>query len=389
LPFVKASASGVAEPPTVAATKAVVANCVELVPGIAVGAVGVPVNEGDAIVARNNMSAVFAVILDVFEVILVLKFDSALEALVISAVILAVLEAIEFVLLVILTVLATILVSKAFSALVALVTSAVILAVLEVILVFNPDSALVALEISAVILAVLEAIELVLLVILAVLESIKVGKVVIVDELTPPTLFTVGKFAVPPKSFVSFNTPFVLDVASGAPDPPTNAATNAVVASCVELVPGAAVGAVGVPVNDGDAMVALNNISAVFAVILNVFAAIEFVLLVILAVLEVILVSNEFSALEALIISAVILAVLDVILVLKVDSAFVALVISAVLLAVFAAIALVLLVILAVFDAIKVGKVAIVDELTPPTVLIVVVNVPVPLPLTSPVNVIN
>ena len=70
MPFVKASASGVAEPPTVAATKAVVANCVELVPGIAVGAVGVPVNEGDAIVARNNMSAVFAVILDVFIAIL-------------------------------------------------------------------------------------------------------------------------------------------------------------------------------------------------------------------------------------------------------------------------------------------------------------------------------
>ncbi len=61
----------------------------------------------------------------------------------------------------------------------------------------------------------------------------------------------------------------------------------------------------------------------------------------------------------------------------------------AVILEVFAAIALVLLVMLAVFEAINVGKVAIVVELTPPTLLVVVVNTPVPLPLTSPVNVIN
>ena len=87
--------------------------------------------------------------------------------------------------------------------------------------------------------------------------------------------------------------------------------TNSVVAICVVLVANAAVGAVGVPVNDGDAIVALSNMSAVFAVILAVFAAIN------------------------------------------------------------------------------VGKVAIVVELTPPTLLIVVLNDPVPLPLTSPVNVIN
>ena len=105
------------------------------------------------------------------------------------------------------------------------------------------------------------------------------------------------------------------------------------------LVASAAVGAVGVPVNDGDAIVALNNISAVFAVMLAVFDAIAVVLLVILAVL--------------------------------------------------AAIALVLLVMLNVFEAINVGNVAIVVELTPPILLVVVVNVPVPLPLTSPVNVIN
>ena len=74
---------------------------------------------------------------------------------------------------------------------------------------------------------------------------------VIVEDDTPPTLFTVGKSAVPPKSLVSLITPFTREVASDAPEPLTNAATNSVVAICVELVPGAAVIAVGVPVNAG------------------------------------------------------------------------------------------------------------------------------------------
>jgi hypothetical protein len=195
IPFIVDDASDAPEPPTKAATKAVVATCVELVPGKAVGAVGVPVKDGDAIVALNNISAEFIVIL-------------------------VVLAAMEFVLLVILEVLAVTLVLKAFSALVALVTSAVILAVLATIeLVFE------------VILAVLAIIEDVLLVILAVFEAIKVGKVVIVNELTPPTLFTVGISAVPPKSLVNFKTPFIVDDASDAPEPPTNAATKAVVAN--------------------------------------------------------------------------------------------------------------------------------------------------------------
>ena len=150
--------------------------------------------------------------------------------------------------------------------------------------------------------------------------------------------------------------------------------TKAVVAICVELLSNAGVGAVGVPVNEGDSIVARNNISAVFAVIL--------------AVLELIRVSNPASAFVALVISAVILDVLDVILVLKAFSALVALVISAVILAVFALIAVVLLVMLAVLDDINVGSVAMVEELTPPTLLVVVVNTPVPLPLTSPVKVI-
>ena len=99
---------------------------------------------------------------------------------------------------------------------VTLVSSEVILEVLDDILVLNASSAFVALVISAVMLLVLEV--------------INVGKAAIVDELNPPTLFTVGKIAVPPKSFVNFNIPFTLDVASGAPEPPTNAATKAVVA---------------------------------------------------------------------------------------------------------------------------------------------------------------
>ena len=59
-----------------------------------------------------------------------------------------------------------------------------------------------------------------------------------------------------------------------------------------------------------------------------------------------------------------------------------------VILAVFEAIASVLLVILAVFVAILVSNPLIVLELTPPILFTVVLNVPEPLPVTSPVNVI-
>jgi hypothetical protein len=204
------------------------------------------------------------------------------------------------------------------------------LEVLDVILVLKSFSAFVALVISVVMLAVFEA--------------INVGNVVIVDEITPPTLFTVGKSAVPPKSFVNLKTPFTVEDASAAPEPPTNVETNSVVAICVVLVPGAAVGAVGVPVKDGDAIVARNNISAILVVMLAVF--------------EVTLVSNAASAFVALVISAVILAVLEVILVSNAASALVALVISAVILAVFEAIAAVFAVILEVFEVILVSNAA-------------------------------
>ena len=140
------------------------------------------------------------------------------------------------------------------------------------------------------------------------------------------------------------------------------------------LVPGAAVGAVGVPVKLGEAIVARKAMSAI--------------LVVILAVLDVTLVSNAailFAFVVILAVFAVMLAVFAAI--------FVAL---AVILVLFVAMSAIFVVILAVFEAIfvsfvvtLVGKVVMVDELTPPTALIVVGKVPVPLPVTSPVKVIN
>jgi hypothetical protein len=65
-----------------------------------------------------------------------------------------------------------------------------------------------------------------------------------------------------------------------------------VVANCVELLPVAAVGAVGVPVKDGEAIVALNAISAVLLVMLAVFEVTLVSSAVMLAVFEVTLVSS-------------------------------------------------------------------------------------------------
>ena len=80
--------------------------------------------------------------------------------------------------------------------------------------------------------------------------------VVIVEELTPPTLFTVGNSAVPPKSLVNFNIPFALELASTTLFDKL-VWTKAVVAICVVLVVRSAVGALGIPVNSGDAILAL------------------------------------------------------------------------------------------------------------------------------------
>ena len=128
--------------------------------------------------------------------------------------------------------------SAAFAAI--FVVFVVILAVFELTLVFK----LVILLRFVVILAVLDAIlvlfvsiSAVFIVILSVLEAIfavfvvtVTGNVDIVDELTPPILFTVGKSALPPKSFVNLILPFTLAVASGVADPPTIEETNSVVA---------------------------------------------------------------------------------------------------------------------------------------------------------------
>ena len=205
-----------------------------MVPSAAVGADGIPVNVGDAIVALKEIALAFAVILEVFEAI-AFVFDVILEVLAaidtILAVILAVLDVtlvsnavMSFVFVVIFAALIPILfvfvaILAAFVAIAEVF--AVILEVFEVILVLNVASAFVALVISDVILDVLDAI----------LDSAVVtlvGIFEIVDELTPPTLFTVGKSAVPPKSLVNLILPFTLDVASGVAEAAIPEATPAV-----------------------------------------------------------------------------------------------------------------------------------------------------------------
>jgi len=60
---------------------------------------------------------------------------------------------------------------------------------------------------------ILDVLEVILLDTVVILES----KFVIVDELTPPTLFTVGELAVPPKSPVNCTIPFTaIDASEGA-----------------------------------------------------------------------------------------------------------------------------------------------------------------------------
>ena len=234
-----------------------------LVPAAAVGAVGVPVKEGEAIVALKAMSLIFVVILAVFAATFVC-----------SEVILAVL-------------LATVVCRDAMFEVLVEILFALVVILLELVIMFAVLVAILA--VFAVMLAVFEIIFESKVVILAVLEAIKVGKLPIVDALIPPTFTTVGAAAVPPKSFVNCNLPFVVASASGVAEPPTIEVTKAVVAICVVLVPGAAVGAVGVPVKEGEAIVALNAMSFVLDVILAVFDVILLVLVVIAAVFAVML----------------------------------------------------------------------------------------------------
>jgi hypothetical protein len=115
---------------TAVLTNAVVANCVVLVNAGAVAAVGLPVNEGERIVALNIISAVLVVILAVLELIFVFN-DVILELFALTFVFKVV---IEFRLVVILEVLAFTLLVSVVSAVVALVVSAVTDATLAIIL---------------------------------------------------------------------------------------------------------------------------------------------------------------------------------------------------------------------------------------------------------------
>ena len=96
-------------------------------------------------------------------------------------------------------------------------------------------------------------------VILEVFAAINVGSVEMVAELIPPTLATTGAVAVPAKSFVNWILPLVVASASGVAAAVV-AVTKAVVAIRFEKSPAVGVGAVGVPVKEGDAIVALNAI---------------------------------------------------------------------------------------------------------------------------------
>jgi len=193
---------------------------------------------------------------------------------------------------------------------------------------------------------------------------------VMVDELTPPTLFTVGKSAVPPKSFVNFKIPFTLADASGTDEFVILAFTKAVVAICVELFVTSAVTAVGVPVNEG--LVDKTNNPVPVAVFVPVPP---------LAILNGVVKVNEV---------AVIVPVFN-----EVEEIFpddvkdVAVINPAAKPPLPSRFTIVLAVLDEVADNTFDATVVIVDELTPPTLLVVVVNAPVPLPLTSPVNVIN
>ena len=81
-----------------------------------------------------------------------------------------------------------------------------------------------------------------------------------VEELTPPTLFTVGKSAVPPKSLASFMIPFSVVVAGVAAFDICDL-TNSAVATSVLFAFVAGVGAVGLPVKVGETIILLVKVS--------------------------------------------------------------------------------------------------------------------------------
>jgi hypothetical protein len=159
-----------------------------------------------------------------------------------------------------------------------------------------------------------------------------------------------------------------------------DALTYSVVATFVELSLVAGVGAVGTPVNAGEArgafkakLVLIVAISVEFAVMLVVFAAtfvFSVAMLFVFAVMLAVFADTFVFSVAMLFAFAVILAVFAATFVFSVAMLFV-----------FA-------VMLAVFAETFVGKVAIVLELTPPTEFTVVAKEPFPEPATSPVKVV-
>ena len=89
-----------------------------------------------------------------------------------------------------------------------------------------------------------------------------------VEELTPPTLFTVGKSAVPPKSLASFMIPFSVVVAGVAAFDIWDL-TNAAVATSVPFASATGVGAVGLPVNEGEEIVGEVIIGEMIVLLVN------------------------------------------------------------------------------------------------------------------------
>ena len=100
----------------------------------------------------------------------------------------------------------------------------------------------------------------VLTVFVAVAALIVVFIVAMVEEITPPTLFTVGKSAVPPKSFANFIMPFAVVVAGVAAFDILES-TKAAVATSVLLASAAGLVAVGLPVKFGETIVLFVKVS--------------------------------------------------------------------------------------------------------------------------------
>ena len=249
------------------------------------------------------------------------------------------------------------LVVNTFSAAIALATSAVKLTFVELILVDNPFSAAIALVTSAAKLAVVE-------VILAVLDAILVAFVVMLDVFELTLVSSADSAAVALATSAAnnaFKLPLELEMAS-------EILVETVVPNKFILLASTVESDLDFPASTVESVINLftNRVES----LLDFTSATPIRALI------------EASAAIALVTSAVKLAVVELILVVKTLSAAIALATSAVILAVLDAILVSLVVTL-------VGNFEIVSELTPATELIVVVKVPVPDPLTSPVKVIN